>query len=261
MPARLLRLRRLAWAVSVLSVALTCGVSSASAASQMFVQTAATATATTQGGARYTLTLRGTPTTVLRFDDRPQRLSRRIPLDRYLALWRGPFQRDAPNAVLVGTRDGRSRETVVELLSARRVRGGTRYAVRATDGQPPRRLRNVSLFVDSVGSVTPQAPDLILLPGSPLDLGTGAQPGTQTLVYGNVVFEPGGFLTYTGSLLQIIVGSPAQAAALATLASPPPAYVAGSVLGWEPGQPTTITLQATSKLSLSNVVMQFEVDR
>lgn len=188
-------MRRLATLVAVLSCASV--AAPAQAASELFVQSAARATTAPAGASeRFTLTLQGTPKTVLAFDDRPQRRSRQIPLASFLRLWSAgaTFRAVPPNAVLAGTVNGRRSQTVVELIGATRVRNGARYAIRARTGRPPRRLSRVSLFVDPAPSPSQGAQgDIVVRAGQQLTL---SFPSTSTgeLDYSSLTIEPGGSL-------------------------------------------------------------------
>lgn len=238
----------------------------APAASELFVQTAASATSTAPKHGRVTLTLRDTPATVLAFDDRPVRRSRRLVLDRYLALWRQDFRTDPPNAALVGTRDGRRSQTVVELLGARRIRGGVRYTVRSRGGTPPRRLRDVSLFVDPYTTInalhfpmqTPSTAfeDIVITAGAPLVL--APEGGAMLLVVGSLTFQPGGVFQARVSEMHWTLPA-GQGAALAAAATPKPSFVtsgdAGDVVAWDLEESTTVLIAPVQGLALGQAII------
>ena len=230
----------------------------------MFVQTARSATVQ-ERGARLTLTLHGTPATVLSFDDRPQRRSSRLSVDRFVALWRQGFGDDPPNAALVGSHRGRSTQTVVELLAARRVRGGMRYTVRAHDGRPPRRLRDVSLFVDPLsidsGSAPYTAPDVVILPGNPLVIAPTEGPFQGS--FDSVAFMPGGALELVGvGDVTLSFSNYDQAAAVAAASSVPPTAVyddpsaGAALLTWQLTPGTSFAIRPATALTLSVVTIQ-----
>jgi hypothetical protein len=233
----------------------------------MFVQTARSATALEQRGARFTLTLHGTPATVLRFDDRPQRRSSRFSVDRFVDLWRRGFADDPPNAALVGSHRGRSTQTVVELLAARRIRGGMRYTVRTHNGRPPRQLRDVSLFVDPLpfnpGSVPVTGMDVVIQPGTPLIV----QPTEGPFVgdFNSVSFMPGGALQFVGvTNVTLSFSNYDQAAAAAAASSVPPTTVyvdpsdGGAIVGWRLTAETSFVIRPATALTLSDVILVAE---
>ncbi|MBJ7332284.1 MAG: hypothetical protein JHC95_20475 [Solirubrobacteraceae bacterium] len=254
-----LRVARPARALLAALALTACAPATASATSELFVQSATTATATPVRGNLFTLTLRGTPATILRFDDRPQRRSSRVSVDTYVDLWRGDFGRDAPNAALVGTRGGRNSETVVELLSARKIRGGVRYTVRARNGRPARRLRDVSLFVDPINAVhfsaqlAPiAAENITITPESPLFL-TSRDP--LTLVLGTLTFQAGASLIVNGSTLVIRMGDNTQTAALAAASSPAPVAVGDGFLYWTRATPGQIVIRPSTAITVTDVTI------
>jgi hypothetical protein len=231
----------------------------------MFVQTARSATAVEQRGARFTLTLHGTPATVLRFDDRPQRRSSRFSVGRFVDLWRRGFKDDPPNAALVGSHRGRSTQTVVELLAARRVRGGMRYTVRAHNGRPPRRLRDVSLFVDPLPFNPASAPytglDVVIQPDNPLIIRPTEVPFQGN--FNSVVFMPGGALEFVGvSSVTLSFSNYDQAAAAAAASSVPPTAVYDdpsdgvALLIWQLRLGTSFVIRPATALTLSDVMLQ-----
>ena len=253
-------LRRAGRCAPVLLIALATAPGAAAASTEMFVQTARSATVVEQRGARLTLTLRVTPATVLRFDDRPQRRSSRFSVDRFADLWSSGFEDDPPNAALVGSHRGRSTQTVVELLDARRVRGGMRYTVRAHDGTPPRRLRDVSLFVDPL-PIDGVDTDLVLPPGDPIVVAPTEAPFQES--FSSVMFMPGGALELVGaSFVKLSFSGYGQAAAVAAASSVPPTSVyenptsGGTLMSWQLAPGTTLAIRPTTTLTLIQVLLQ-----
>lgn len=133
----------------------------------LFVIEATSGTLVPAGGDEYTLSLEGLFNHVVAFSDRPERLTFNLSAKTFFARWDRAFGDDPPNAALDLIGGGREADAIILELDkpryqrdsvtfqARRLKRASRGLAHYRDrlvNDPPRRLRDLSLFIDSAGS-------------------------------------------------------------------------------------------------------------
>lgn len=122
-----------------------------SAPTVIFSQSAAAAWTSPSRDGVANVALRTGHAPAVALEERPGRRVGTIREQALVALWRGTFRTDPPNAVLTGLdARGRKRRAVVVIRAATRTRTGVRYRVRILRGAVPRYLRTPELVVDGV---------------------------------------------------------------------------------------------------------------
>lgn len=115
-------------------------------ANWLFVQVADSVTVDAK-----TITLKGVAPQTLMFSDRPERMTGDAPTSNFVAFWnkgKDSFQKDAPNATMSVTVDGKSTTAVVE-LSNPVLNGDTlTYDYKLLSDEAPKSGTNASLFID-----------------------------------------------------------------------------------------------------------------